>query len=68
MKEQQIKNALKILNQLGISYTYISRLIMRDHTTVTKWLKGERNISETIQNELVHAIKEIKEKIMDIDI
>lgn len=61
------KECQKALN-LGISIRFLASKINRDHTTLTKWLHGERNISIEIQNELIVTLRELKEKWNEIEV
>lgn len=62
--EKECKKAL----DLGVSIRFLANKINRDHTTLTKWLRGERNISIEIQNELAAALRELKEKWNEIEV
>jgi len=50
----------------GIPIRYLARKIEYDNSTLSKWLRGERNISEKIQNKLVLTLQELKEQWEDI--
>ena len=46
----------------GISIRYLARKIEYDNSTLSKWLRGEKNISEKIQNKLILTLQELKEQ------
>ena len=52
----------------GISIRYLARKIEYDNSTLSKWLRGERNISEKIQNKLTLVLQELKEQWNNIKI
>ena len=57
----------KALN-LGISIRFLADQMGRDHTTLNKWLRGERNISEEVKKDLVQALQDLKEQWNHIEV
>ena len=53
------KECKKALNA-GISIRYLANKMNRDPTTLSKWLRGERNISTEVQSDLIQALFELK--------
>ena len=62
-----LKECQKVLN-LGVSIRFLARKIGRDHTTLSKWLQGERNISTEVEQELIATLKELKAQWNDIQV
>ena len=56
--EEECHKALK----LGISIRFLAEKMNRDPTTLSKWLRGERNISDDIKNDLIRVLQELKEQ------
>ena len=52
----------------GISIRYLANKMNRDPTTLSKWLRGERNISTEVQADLILALREIKNQWNDIQV
>lgn len=52
----------------GIPIRYLARKIEYDNSTLSKWLRGERNISEKIQNKLTLILQELKEQWENIQV
>lgn len=46
----------------GMSMRFLARKIGHDHSTLSKWLHGERNISNEIQNKLIIVLRNLKEQ------
>lgn len=56
--EEECRKALK----LGVSIRFLAEKMNRDPTTLSKWLRGERNISDDIKNDLIQALQKLKEQ------
>lgn len=56
-----IKNICQEALKLGISIRFLAKRINRDHTTLSKWLRGERELSEEIQHELINTLRELRD-------
>ena len=56
--EEECRKALN----LGISIRFLADKMHRDPTTLSKWLRGERNISDDIKNDLILVLQELKEQ------
>ena len=52
----------------GIPIRFLARKIEYDNSTLSKWLRGEKNISENIQEKLTIALRELKEQWNNIQI
>lgn len=52
----------------GMSMRFLARKIGHDHSTLSKWLHGERNISDKIQNKLILALQDLKKQWNDIQV
>lgn len=52
----------------GISIRSLARKIDYDNSTLSKWLRGNRNISEEIQNKLILALQDLKKQWEDIQV
>lgn len=52
----------------GISIRFLARKIDYDNSTLSKWLRGEKNISNRIQDKLILALQELKEQWEDIQV
>lgn len=52
----------------GVSMRFLARKIGHDHSTLSKWLRGNRNISEEIQNKLILALQDLKKQWKDIQV
>lgn len=63
-----IKIACQEALQLGISLRFLAQRINRDPTTLQKWMRGDRNISLEIQNELKLALRDLKEQWNKIEV
>ena len=52
--QEQLRNKLIYLKEKeGISYIFIARSIDISKTTISLFIKGERNLSRTIENRLI---------------
>lgn len=52
----------------GMSMRFLARKIGHDHSTLSKWLRGERGISKEIQNKLILALQDLKKQWDNINI
>ena len=52
----------------GISIRFLARKIDYDNSTLSKWLRGEKNISDRIQNKLILALQDLKEQWNNIEV
>ena len=52
----------------GIPIRFLARKIEYDHSTLSKWLRGQRNISDEVQNKLILVLQELKEQWENIQI
>lgn len=62
-----LKECQKALDT-GISISYLAQKMQRNPSTLSRWLKGERNISTEIQNELIKVLRELKEQWNSIEV
>ncbi len=52
----------------GIPIRFLARKIDYDNSTLSKWLRGERNISDKVQNKLILALQDLKKQWDDIQV
>lgn len=52
----------------GIPIRFLARKIEYDNSTLSKWLRGQRNISDEVQNKLILVLQELKEQWENIQI
>lgn len=52
----------------GISIRFLARKIEYDNSALSKWLRGEKNISEEAQNKLILALQDLKKQWNDIEV
>ena len=52
----------------GIPIRFLARKINYDNSTLSKWLRGEKNISDGIQNKLILALQDLKRQWNDIQV
>lgn len=52
----------------GISIRFLARKIDYDNSTLSKWLRGEKNISDRIQDKLVLALQDLKKQWNNIEV
>lgn len=52
----------------GIPIRFLARKIDYDNSTLSKWLRGERNISDRIQDKLILVLQDLKEQWEDIQV
>lgn len=52
----------------GISIRSLARKINYDNSTLSKWLRGEKNISDEVKNKLILALQDLKEQWNHIEI
>ena len=62
--QKEVQKAL----DLGISMRFLASKIDRDHTTLSKWLRGERNISDEVKQDIIRALQELKEEWNNIQV
>lgn len=55
---QEVQKAL----DLGISIRFLANRMNRDHTTLSKWLRGEREISDEVKYDIIRALQVLKEE------
>lgn len=56
-----VKNICQEALKLGISIRFLARRIDRHPATISKWLRGERELSEEIQHELINTLRELRD-------
>lgn len=52
----------------GISIRSLARKIDYDNSTLSKWLRGERNISDEVKDKLTLVLQDLKEQWNHIEI
>ena len=52
----------------GVPIRFLARKIEYDNSTLSKWLRGQRNISDSVQNKLILVLQELKEQWEDIQV
>lgn len=52
----------------GIPIRFLARKIDYDNSTLSKWLRGEKNISNRIQDKLILALQDLKEQWNNIEV
>lgn len=52
----------------GIPIRFLARKIDYDNSTLSKWLRGEKNISDRIQNKLTLALQDLKNQWNNIEV
>ena len=52
----------------GIPIRFLARKIDYDNSTLSKWLRGERNISNRIQDKLIFALQDLKNQWNNIEV
>lgn len=57
-----VKDTIQKIIDFGLSISFIARKANKNETTIRKWLKGETNISPTLQNDLTKIAEELNEE------
>lgn len=52
----------------GISIRFLARKIDYDNSTLSKWLRGEKNISDRVQDRLILTLQDLKNQWKNIQI
>lgn len=63
-----ILEAIQKVHELGYPIATIAKQINRDPSTLNKWIKGTRNVSEDIEEAVRNEIRRLKEEWLNIDI
>jgi len=51
-----------------VTAAFLAKSIGRDPSTLNKWLKGTRNVSEEFKVDLANKLRELREIWMELDI
>lgn len=62
------EECLKVIEQSGVTAAFLAKSIGRDPSTLNKWLKGTRNVSEEFKVDLANKLRELRDIWMEIDI
>ena len=52
----------------GISIRFLARKIDYDNSTLSKWLRGEKNISNEVKDKLILVLQDLKEQWNHIEV
>lgn len=56
------------VHELGYPIATIAKKINRDPSTLNKWIKGTRNVSEDVEEAVREEIHRLKEEWLNIDV
>ena len=62
------KEAFQKILDAGFATATFAKSINRDASTLYKWVKGTRELSSEVENEVANKIKEMKKIFDEIDI
>jgi len=63
MFNETMKGTLKNLNQAGIRYSQIAKMLQCDRSHISRYANGQGNMSLPKEARLIEVIREIKEAV-----